>query len=595
MNRIVAAALRLPALSLIMVLALLPAGVCAGGDPPPERDVDGLEDLLPRRETLREREVWRGREAQMPQRGTLADPPPPAPVRNVAEWEPATGVLIRYPLGLPYALLRDLDDAVTLHVVVSSGYQATAQTNLTANGVDMGRVQFLVRPNDSIWTRDYGPWYVFDGAGEFAIVDHVYNRPSRPNDNLIPIYFAQQQGLPVYSHDMYHTGGNYMTDGAHIGSSTRLVYDEAAAANGMNEAQVDQLMADYCGLQHYTVVDDIESGGIHHIDTWAKFLDEETVLVKRVWPAHATYAALEQRATLLASLTASTGRNYRVHRVTCQDIGGGSPASYTNSLILNRRICVPLFGNAAGDTAALQAYRAAAPGHDVRGYAYGGFLSDDALHCRAMGVFDRGMLRVEHTPPQGEVVGPADLLALVEAHSGEALTAVDLVYRPTGGDWTVVPMSAQGGGVHAGQIPAPSADTDVEYYVQAADASGRTASSPRTAPVVRHALRLLAPATAVDGGPAATVQVPAPWPNPFNPAVSFRFELREAAPVRLTVVDARGRLVRRLLDGGMQSAGPTVLVWDGRDDTGRPAASGVYTFVLEAAGLHHRRPVTLVR
>ncbi|MBK6897807.1 MAG: hypothetical protein IPH09_00555 [bacterium] len=77
--------------------------------------------------------------------------------------------------------------------------------------------------------------------------------------------------------------------------------------------------------------------------------------------------------------------------------------------------------------------------------------------------------------------------------------------------------------------------------------------------------------------------------------VSFRFELRAAAPVRLVVIDARGRQVRRLLDGGQHPAGPTDLVWDGRDDTGRPASSGVYTFVLEAAGLRYRRPVTLVR
>jgi agmatine/peptidylarginine deiminase len=132
-----------------------------------------------------------------------------------------------------------------------------------------------------------------------------------------------------------------------------------------------------------------------------------------VWPAHHTYAALEQRATLLASLTASTGRNYRVHRVFCQDIGGGSPASYTNSLVLNRRLYVPLFGNAA-DTAALQAYRAAAPSYGARGFA-GSFLRR-ALHCRVMGVFDRGMLRVEHAAGRR---GRTDLQASSAAHSGQ--------------------------------------------------------------------------------------------------------------------------------------------------------------------------------
>ena len=302
-----------------------------------EWDVDGLEELLPRHETEAERLAWEGREHLMPGRDRMSDPPPLAPVRNVAEWEPATGVIVRYPLGLPYGLLNDFDDDVTIHVVVSSGNQSSAQSNLAANGVNMARVEFLVRNNDSIWTRDYGPWYVFDGDGDVAIIDHTYNRPWRPNDNLIPIYFAQQQGIPVHSHDMYHTGGNYMTDGAHFSSSTRLVYNEAASENGMSQAQVDQLMFDYYGVETYNVLDYIESGGIHHIDTWAKFLDEETVLVKDVWSSHGTYDDLNQRATLLASLPSSTGRNYRVFRVYCYSTSSG-PASYTNSLICNDKI-----------------------------------------------------------------------------------------------------------------------------------------------------------------------------------------------------------------------------------------------------------------
>ena len=42
-------------------------------------------------------------------------------------------------------------------------------TNFTSNGVDLGRVEWLVKPTDSIWTRDYGPWFVFDGNREFAM------------------------------------------------------------------------------------------------------------------------------------------------------------------------------------------------------------------------------------------------------------------------------------------------------------------------------------------------------------------------------------------------------------------------------------------
>ncbi len=589
-----------PALLAVLGLGLLLGLVCAGpsvvaGQKPAARvwDEDHLELLLPRREIPEERLPWRGREDSLPGRDIKADPPPVAPVRNCAEWEPCTGVLIRYPLGLPYALLRDLDDDVTLHVVVSSSYLGTAQSNLAANGVDMERVEFLVKPNDSIWTRDYGPWFVFDGDGQLTVVDHVYNRPYRPNDDLIPVYFGQQQGLPVIRHDMWHTGGNYMTDGVHVSCSTRLVYDEAASANGMTPAGVDQLMADYYGIDTYQVLEYIESGGIHHIDTWAKFLDEETVLVKEVWPAHWTYSTLEQRATLLASLRASTGRNYRVRRVYCYDIGGSEPASYTNSLILNDGIYVPCFGSAVYDSAAVHAYRDALPGYDVRGYYYASWLSDDALHCRAKGVMDRGMLRVEHVPVRDAQIGPVAVEARVEAHSGGPVTAVDLVYRRDGGDWIVLTMEARGRGLYTGTIPEPDAAAATDYYVLATDGSGRTEGMPRPAPAGWYSFTQ-APDLSAAPAPERAPLLHQNYPNPFNPSTTFRFELRLPDRVELVVLDLRGRLVRRLLDGE-RPAGVQEVTWDGRDDAGRPLPSGTYIYRLRAAGLQYSRSATLVK
>ncbi len=591
---------------LTLAALVIAAGTALAAGPIPgldaearEWDVDGLELLLPRHETLAERLYWQDRLAEMPGRPTLlADPPPTGPVRNCAEWEPCTGVLIRYPLGLPYQLLRDLDDDVTLHVIVSAGNQSAAQSNLQANGVDMARVSFLVRNSDSIWTRDYGPWYVFDALGAMAIIDHTYNRPWRPNDNLIPIYFAQQQGLPVHSHDMYHTGGNYMTDGAGISSSTRLVYDEALANNGMNQAAVDALMNAYYGIVDYQVMEYIESGGIHHIDTWAKWLDEETVLVKDVWPAHHTYGPLNQRATLMASLTASTGRNYRVHRVYCHNIGSNSPASYTNSLILNRRIYVPLFGSAVNDANALAAYRQAAPGYEVLGYVYSGWLTDDALHCRTKGVKDRGMLRIAHVPVvEDQPAEPVTISAHVRPHSGEELVQAELRWRhgPAGGAWQQTPLAPTGEPwTYAAQIPAPAVTDSTHYYIVAADAGGRTATMPRTAP--SHWSRFLHAATPTAAPPAAAgaVALRPNFPNPFNPGTTFRFDLAHADHAQLVVVDLKGRIVRTLIDG-VCGPGTTSVFWDGTDDAGRPVAAGTYRYLLRAAGLAYTRTATLVK
>jgi hypothetical protein len=72
-------------------------------------------------------------------------------------------------------------------------------------------------------------------------------------------------------------------------------------------------------------------------------------------------------------------------------------------------------------------------------------------------------------------------------------------------------------------------------------------------------------------------------PNPFNPETTIRFELSPAdaaGPVSLRVYDVRGQLVRTLAADNL-AAGLVSVSWDGRDDAGRLASSGVYIYRLE--------------
>jgi flagellar hook assembly protein FlgD len=77
-------------------------------------------------------------------------------------------------------------------------------------------------------------------------------------------------------------------------------------------------------------------------------------------------------------------------------------------------------------------------------------------------------------------------------------------------------------------------------------------------------------------------------PNPFNPSTRIAFEVQAEnghteQPVRVTVYDAHGRLVRRLVDGGVVP-GEHSVTWDGRNDAGRRVASGQYYYRLTIAG-----------
>lgn len=90
--------------------------------------------------------------------------------------------------------------------------------------------------------------------------------------------------------------------------------------------------------------------------------------------------------------------------------------------------------------------------------------------------------------------------------------------------------------------------------------------------------------SAVDLGPGlpVAVQLAEPRPNPFNPRVTLSMSLAASGPVRLTVHDARGRLLVTLADGTFP-AGEHAVQWDGRDRQGRVVAAGVYLVVLRSS------------
>lgn len=88
-------------------------------------------------------------------------------------------------------------------------------------------------------------------------------------------------------------------------------------------------------------------------------------------------------------------------------------------------------------------------------------------------------------------------------------------------------------------------------------------------------VKLLDAATAVDPPSVARTSLYVAVPNPFNPVTTLRLELSDGGPVQWEIFDVRGRRVHSVHSGWL-GAGVQVREWDGRDDSGSPAASGVY-------------------
>jgi hypothetical protein len=84
------------------------------------------------------------------------------------------------------------------------------------------------------------------------------------------------------------------------------------------------------------------------------------------------------------------------------------------------------------------------------------------------------------------------------------------------------------------------------------------------------------------------------YPNPFSDQTTLEYVLPDPGTVRLAVYDVLGRQVRVLVDENQQ-AGRHTVQWDGRDESGRRLASGVYLARLMVGGTTKVRKMTFVR
>ena len=85
------------------------------------------------------------------------------------------------------------------------------------------------------------------------------------------------------------------------------------------------------------------------------------------------------------------------------------------------------------------------------------------------------------------------------------------------------------------------------------------------------------------------VRLGANYPNPFNPTTTIPFALRQPGPVRLTVYNALGQEVARLVDGNL-AAGEHEATWQAGT-----LPSGTYFYTLEASGHVQTRALTLLK
>ena len=150
-------------------------------------------------------------------------------------------------------------------------------------------------------------------------------------------------------------------------------------------------------------------------------------------------------------------------------------------------------------------------------------------------------------------------------------------------------------------------------YVLAFDSAGAAEDSTYTATLTFHnrddqtlvgasALNSLVvtleahvlPGTSVPDDAVTTMALGPGAPNPFTAETALQFSLPTREHAVVEVYDVSGRLVATLVDGSMP-AGVNPVVWDGRDNQGAPAASGIYFCRAQVGEWQQSRKLVLLR
>ena len=435
-------------------------------------------------------------------------------IRVAAEWEPALGALVAWPLMVPESLIVEIARDDTLYLLVEDeAAQGQARDALVDLGIDPHSVEFVVAADGHArpWPRDWGPPARFGEETGYALVDPTFDDyPLSKAACDSKLYYQKTWFFSEFTHDdaatrivadtlgfssthipVALTGGNALVDGYGTVFSTCTMLNENRRL-GVTEDRFFSEVGRSLGISRYVVIPNFETFGIQHIDCFLKPLDEERILVARPPEGHSHSERAEAIVRELSKLTNVHGRPYEIIRIDTPPYWRDFMPAYTNSMILNRKVLVPLFGIPA-DQQAMETWRRAMPGYQVIGFEHDaddweGWMWFDALHCRVRAVWDPEMLYLAHRRVDA-ITAPADAYPVevrIRDHSGAGLILeeLELKWRTRGEDgWRVSRLEpTDDAETFAASIPGGSPGGVIEYFFSAADLSGRRETLPRTAP-----------------------------------------------------------------------------------------------------------------
>ncbi len=405
---------------------------------------------------------------------------PTGPIYSLGEWEDSDAVMT---LWTNSSLVNALSEHGFVKLLADSASSQNWWENFVQkNDINADKVSYFVVPTNSIWIRDYGPWFIVDGSGKMGIVDTKYNRP-RPKDDVVPKYIAQKQNLPIYQPSLVHTGGNFYSDSISKAFSSTLVFREN---RHLTKDEIFQRMFDFLGIEAYTTSDLGVQITIEHLDTFGKLVAPDTWVFSDFPEGSVFKKDSERMVDLLKSQVSPYGTPYRIHRMKMIPTGSSTRQfrAYINSFISNRTLYFPTYGNDNYDEDAKRIYQEALPGYKIVGVQSLGTLWGDSVHCRTRNLMKPTLFLFPkvHELSSSQKVGSMNA-RIFPTPGHQLIDRPEVLLSVNQGDWESFYMHALSETEYVFEIPIFSKGSQVSMILKAQDSSGAIKTAPLQAPI----------------------------------------------------------------------------------------------------------------
>lgn len=331
-----------------------------------------------------------------------------------AEWEPVEAVLVAIPsyeaasdwnyiysemIAQYYRLLEAFTSNNVSVVIVSDNPDFISPFFKELNN---GLLRYISLPINDTWTRDYGPLCI-DLVNRKMLLDFGFNgwglKFAADKDNLVNLNLCKREIISNESYINYRDfvleGGSIETDGEGTLLTTTSCLCSPNRNGGKTIDELNPILTEKLGVDRILWLshghlegDDTDS----HIDTLARLCPNNTIIYTGCEDMNDThYESLLKMKEELMALKNKNGESFHLLELPLPNPildpidGHRLPATYTNYLIVNDIVFVPVYLQKSKDDIACGVIRDAFPNHKIVPVDCTTFIRQHgSLHCATM-------------------------------------------------------------------------------------------------------------------------------------------------------------------------------------------------------------------